>query len=450
MIDRNASYLVVGMGRSGLGAARVLKQLGCRLAVQDSKTEAQLPAELTAEMKAAGIPCYFGREPEEAFDVIVLSPGVPKELPFLQRAAEAGSRIIGELELAWQMDKGHYVAITGTNGKTTTTVLCGEIFAAAGRETHVVGNVGLAVSGEVLTAGPESWFVTEVSSFQLDVTEEFHPVVSAILNITPDHMDRHKTLENYKAAKAKVFRQQGPEDCCVLNADDPETMTLAPRCRAKLCPFSRKTLLADGCCVEAGELVLRKEGKTVARFCRADELQIPGAHNLENALAAAAISYAAGIPAETIASVLRSFRGVEHRMEPVRELGGIRFINDSKGTNPDASIKAIEAIPGGIILLAGGYDKGSSYDEFIGAFQGKVKRMILMGATAEKIRAEAERQGFTDLEMAKDMHESVAKAYAAAAPGDTVLLSPACASWDMYRCFEERGEDFKAEVLALK
>ncbi|MDO4859937.1 MAG: UDP-N-acetylmuramoyl-L-alanine--D-glutamate ligase, partial [Bacillota bacterium] len=378
--------------------------------------------------------------------------GVPPTLGFIEEAKANGAEIIGELELAYRMGKGNYVAITGTNGKTTTTTLVGEMFKNAGKKTNVVGNIGFAVVTEAVNADDDTWMVTEASSFQLETTADFKPLVSAILNLTEDHMDRHKTMENYGAAKAKAFANQGPDEYLVINYDDKACFALAGNCKAEVIPFSRLEKLDKGAYVEDGVITVKTpEGEKVS-FCKADELIIPGSHNLENALAAAAIGYFAGLDPAVITETLTTFQGVEHRIEFCGELNGVRFVNDSKGTNPDASIKAVQAIKGGIILIAGGYDKDSGYDELIEAFEGKVRYMMLLGVTAPKIKAAAERLGFTDSIICKDMEECVKKGFELAKPGDTVLLSPACASWDMYDCFEQRGEHFKkcAKELGAK
>jgi UDP-N-acetylmuramoylalanine--D-glutamate ligase len=375
---------------------------------------------------------------------------VPTDTGFVRKAQDAGAEVIGELEIAYRVGKGKYVAITGTNGKTTTTTLVGEVFKNAGRKTYVVGNVGVAVISKALGAGEEDWLVTETSSFQLETTRHFRPEVSALLNITPDHLDRHKTMENYARAKAMIFQNQDESQYFVVNGDDPASMELAVRCGAKVIPFSRKKTLPLGCFVMEGNIVIRDEEGQCVDICGEDELKIPGAHNLENALAAAAVSYFAGVSPAVIARTLRTFEGVEHRLEFSGEVDGVRFVNDSKGTNPDASIKALEAMKGGIVLIAGGYDKGSGYDEFVEAFQGRVKHLILLGKTAPKIKETAERHGFTDITVCRDMGECVKTGHRLAAPGDTVLLSPACASWDMYTSFEQRGEHFKSCVRDLE
>ena len=451
---KDKKVLVIGMGRSGKAAVEALVSAGAAVSVQDSKAVDQLEPSFVAYLDTNGITKYLGCVPDDmgAFDVLVLSPGVPPTLNFIEAAKAAGAEIIGELELAYRLGNGRYVAITGTNGKTTTTTLVGEIYKASGRKTEVVGNIGIAVISKAIQADADSWLVTEVSSFQLETIDRFRPVVSAILNLTPDHMDRHKTMENYGRAKAAVFKNQTEDEYCVLNYDDKACFELAERegCKAKVVPFSRKEELEFGAFAHEGRIVIKDETGALVDICGCDELQIPGTHNLENALAAAAIAYFGGIDRDVIARVLRTFAGVEHRIEACGEVNGVRFVNDSKGTNPDAAIKAIEAMKENIILIAGGYDKGSTYDEFIGAFGSSVKKLILLGATAPKIKETAERMGFTDIIMAEDMEDCVAKAYESAVPGDVVLLSPACASWDMYDNFEQRGDHFKSCVKDLQ
>ncbi len=449
---KDKKVLIVGMGKSGVAAAEAMVKLGAEVSVQDSKTEDKMDQQLMAFLKENSVKCYLACVPEDmsAFDMLILSPGVPPTLPFIEEAEAAGAEIIGELEIAYRVGNGNYVAITGTNGKTTTTTLVGEIYKASGRRTYVVGNIGVAVISKALTAEEDSWLVTEASSFQLETIKEFQPEVSAILNLTPDHMDRHKTMENYGAAKAQVFANQTEEQYCVMNYDDKVCFELAENCRAKVVPFSRTEELEFGAYVKDGMLVIRDESGEITEICRADELKIPGTHNLENALAACAITYFGGIDAEVIADVLKSFMGVEHRIEFCGEINGVRFINDSKGTNPDAAIKAIEAMKKNIILIAGGYDKNSSFDEFVAAFDGRVKSLLLLGKTATKIKEAAENAGFTQSIILNDMEACVNEAYRIAEPGDVVLLSPACASWDMYTSFEHRGRHFKSCVEALE
>ena len=435
------------MGRSGRAAAGALVDQGAAVSIQDSKGADSFDQEFLDEMRAAGVTEFLGCLPEDmsAFDMLVLSPGVPPTLDFIEDAKAAGAEIIGELELAYRLCKGRFVAITGTNGKTTTTTLVGEIYKASGADTIVGGNIGNAIAVDAMNAGEDTVMVTEVSSFQLETVKDFRPVVSAILNLTPDHMDRHKTMENYGRAKARVFENQGPDQYCVLNYDDSACFELAERegCRAKVVPFSRKEELEFGAFAKDGRIVIKNEAGDLVDICGVDELQIPGTHNLENALAAAAVCYFGGVDPEIIGEAMKAFPGVAHRIELCCEKNGVRFVNDSKGTNTDAAIKAIEAMKENIILIAGGYDKGATYDEFINVFPGRVKELILLGKTAPLIKAAAEAAGFTSITMAADMEECVAIAWEKAQPGDVVLLSPACASWDMYDNFEQRGDHFR-------
>lgn len=444
--------LIVGLGNSGKAAVQAMVKLGAVVSVQDNKTEEDIDPQLLTFLKDKSVTCYLGCQPEDmsSFDMMILSPGVSPELDFIKTARDSGVEITGELEIAYRIGNGRYVAITGTNGKTTTTTLVGEIYKAADKKTYVVGNIGVAVISKALTAEEDSWLITETSSFQLETIKDFRPQVSAILNLTPDHMDRHKTMENYGNAKAQVFINQTPDQYCVMNYDDKECFKLSEKCNARIVPFSRLEELDFGAYVKDDTLVIKNEDGEVVEICRADELKIPGSHNLENALAAAAIAYFGGINPDIIAKVLRQFNGVEHRIELCNEIDGVRFVNDSKGTNPDAAIKAIEAMKENIILIAGGYDKNSSFDEFAEAFDGRVKALILLGKTASKIKAAAENAGFTNTVILKDMEACVREAYRIAEPGDVVLLSPACASWDMYTSFEQRGRHFKSCVQALE
>lgn len=447
----NKRVLVVGMGNSGKAAVQAMLALKAAVSVQDSKPEDSIDPQLLAFLKDKNVTCYFGRQPEDMgqFDMLIISPGVSPELAFIQAARKAGVEIIGELEIAYRVGSGNYVAITGTNGKTTTTTLVGEIYKAAGKKTYVVGNIGVAVISKALSAERDSWLVTETSSFQLETIKEFQPAVSAILNLTPDHLDRHKTMENYGSAKARIFENQTAGQYCIINYDDKDCFQLAKRCCAKVVPFSRKEILDFGAFVKDGRIVIKTEDGSLVEFCRADELNIPGGHNLENALAACAIAYFGGIGPAVITRTLKSFMGVEHRIEFCGEVDGVRFINDSKGTNPDAAIKAIEAMKKNIILIAGGYDKNASFDEFVAAFDGRVKALMLLGKTATKIKEAAERAEFSNSIILKDMDACVKEAFRIAKPGDVVLLSPACASWDMYTSFEQRGSHFKECVRAL-
>lgn len=448
----NKNVLVVGLGKSGIAAAQALSKRGARVSVQDSKNQGSIDPQLVTYLKNENVTCYFATEPDEhtSFDLIVLSPGVSPDLPFVKKAAESGVWVIGELELAYQLGHGHYIGITGTNGKTTTTTLVGEMLHNADRDTAVVGNIGVAVTTRALTATEDTWMVTEVSSFQLETIRHFRPQVSAILNLTPDHMDRHKTLEEYGRVKARIFENQKLQDFLIINFDDKPCFKLSAKAKATVVPFSRLVELSFGAFVKDGIITIRDQAGVETAFCHKDELMIPGTHNLENALAATAIAYFAGVKPDVILRTLLEFSGVEHRIEFVNEIDGVRFVNDSKGTNPDAAIKAIEAISAPIFLIAGGYDKGSDFGDLIDACQDKVDMMFLLGKTAAKIKDTAESKGFTKTIILKDMETCVNEAFRQAKPGTTVLLSPACASWDMYENFEQRGRHFKDCVAGLE
>jgi len=448
---KNKKVLIVGLGKSGIAAAEAMIRLGAEVYVQDAKKEENVDANLATYLKENGAVCYFDQLPPDMgiFDMVILSPGVSPEVAFVQEAREKGAEIVGELEIAFRIGSGNYVAITGTNGKTTTTTLVGEIFKAAERKTYVVGNIGVAVISASIDAPEDAWMVTETSSFQLETTKHFKPVVSALLNLTPDHLNRHHTMEAYGAAKAMIFANQREDGYAIVNFDDKMCWELAADCKAKVVPFTRKETLDFGAFVQDGSLVVKNEAGELVVFCRTDELKIIGDHNLENALAAAAICYFAGIDADVIGETLRNFGGVEHRIEYCGTIEGVKYYNDSKGTNTDAAVTALRALKENIILIAGGDAKGQDFDDFIKGFNGSVKTMILLGRDAGFIQEAADRQGFKDYVFCKDMEECVAKAHELAVPGDHVLLSPACASWDMYKNFEQRGDHFKECVSRL-
>jgi UDP-N-acetylmuramoylalanine--D-glutamate ligase len=444
--------LIAGLGKSGLAALNYLSLLGADISAYDKKDIEWDDPKTYKKLEELGVKGYFnGAEvPDEKWAYIVMSPGMPPQADFVRAGVTQGAVLTGDLELAAEIGAGTFVAITGTNGKTTTTTLTGEMFAEGGFDVRVTGNIGTPVISTVAEDAKDRVYVTEVSSFQLETTKVFKPKVSAILNITPDHLDRHGTVEDYAAAKAKIFENQDENDFFVYNADDPAVTELSGTCRAKLMPFSRLTELKAGAFVKDGKLVIRDEEGTETELLATKELRIPGNHNLENALAAAAIAYCGGVSAKAIKKSLKTFKGVEHRMEPVATLKGVKFVNDSKGTNPDASLMAIRATEPDIILIAGGYDKHSDFHPFIQGFDGKVTHLLLMGATAEQIKNTAEEEGFHDVTVCEDMSQCVRLGFELAKKDDTVLLSPACASWGMYNCFEERGEHFKKCVEELR
>lgn len=443
--------LVVGLGKSGKAAVKALAELHACVSVQDSAPASKMDPEFKAFLDDKGFRAFLAENPEDpcSYDMMVLSPGVPIYLDWVNEARDGGVEIVGELELAYRISRGRYVAITGTNGKTTTTTLTGEIFKASGRKTSVVGNIGNAVITAALDSSEDDWMVAEVSSFQLETTSEFRPVVSAMLNLTPDHLNRHKTMEAYGEAKARAFANQDESEYLVINLDDEASMKLTEGCRAKLAPFSRKKELDFGAYLADGELIIRDEEGTIHPICRASDLQIIGDHNVENALAAAAVAFFAGIDAETIGEAVKAFPGVEHRIEYSGTIDGVKYYNDSKGTNVDAAVIALKALRENIILIAGGDGKAQDFTELAEAFEGKVKALVLLGRDAAQIEACARKAGFTEIYNEKDMEACVAKARELACTGDKVLLSPACASWDMYPNYEVRGEHFKKCVSAL-
>ncbi|MGN1383216.1 MAG: UDP-N-acetylmuramoyl-L-alanine--D-glutamate ligase [Eubacterium sp.] len=446
------NVLIIGLGRSGIAAAQAMLHLHAKVSIQDSKKREEIDTGLLSMFEDQGVKFYLNETPKDMtqFDMLILSPGVSPELPFIQEAMNAGVEVTGELEIAYRVAKGRFIAITGTNGKTTTTTLTGEIFKRAGRSTYVVGNIGNAVIAASEKSKEDDWMVTEASSFQLETTRYFKPVVSAILNISPDHMNRHHTMGAYIAAKSKIFENQTENDYFVTNMDDPVCRKLMEQSRAKVVPFSSTQQLEFGAFVQNGRLVLKKEDGTVVDFLGADEMKIIGDHNIQNALAAAAISYCAGIDEKTIGDAIRAFGGVEHRLEYCGNIQGVDYYNDSKGTNTDAAEIAIKAVGKNIILIAGGDAKGQNFDDFVKYFQGRVKHVILLGRDAHFIRESAEKTGFDAFTECKDMDDCVKKAFEMAQPGDTVLLSPACASWDMYDNYEQRGDHFKDCVRRLE
>ena len=447
---KNKNILVVGMGKSGKAAIKALLSFGAKVSAQDSNTADKMDSEFIAYLEKNAVQTNFGEKPHDMsiYDMLVLSPGVPPTLDFIVEAKNSGAEIIGELELAYRLTQGKYVAITGTNGKTTTTTLVGEIFKASGRHTAVVGNIGNPVVTEAINSQPQDWMVAEVSSFQLETVHDFKPVVSAILNLTPDHLNRHKTMEAYGAAKAAVFANQTADEYLVINYDDKTCYSLAKNCEATLVPFSRKVELEYGAYLRGDTLVVNN-GKTIETICRASDLKIIGDHNIENALAAAAICYWAGIDVGTISQTIKDFPGVEHRIEFCREIAGAKYYNDSKGTNVDASVIAIKALKENIILIAGGDGKAQDFTDLANHLNGPVKALVLLGRDAPIIEKSARAAGFTNIYNEPDMAAVVKKCHELAKPGDNVLLSPACASWDMYKSYEVRGEDFKNCVKAL-
>lgn len=437
--------LVVGLGKSGKAAARALNESGAVVSVQDSKTADGLDTQFLSYMQNEGIKAWLGEEPYDMreYDMLVMSPGVPLTLDFIREAQKIGLEIIGEIELAYRIGEAKFAAITGTNGKTTTTTLVGEIFKASGRNTAVVGNIGNPVVTEALGTTDKDWLVAEVSSFQLETTADFRPAVSAILNLTPDHLNRHGTMEAYGQAKARIAANQTASDYLIINADDKDAFKLSSDTEATIIPFSRTSEPEAGAYLDGSSIMVKGSDGSRHLICDRAELQIIGDHNVENVLAASAICYFAGIDPEVISDTVKSFAGVEHRIEYCGTIDDVDYYNDSKGTNVDAAVIALRALRDRIILIAGGDGKGQSFDDLAVHFQGCVKELVLLGRDAPIIEESARKVGFNNIHNCKDMPECVRKAAELAEPGDKVLLSPACASWDMYSSYEQRGKHFK-------
>lgn len=439
--------LVCGMARSGIAAAKLLNRLGARVTLQDMKKREEISADVLA-LEGEGIVLYTGANPDEiacAQDLIVLSPGIPCDLPFIAAAEKAGIEVISEVELAYRLTPCPITAITGTNGKTTTTTLTGEIMKTAYSGTAVVGNIGIPYSEEVERLTEKDWVVAEISSFQMEKAKEFHPHISAVLNITPDHLNRHKTMDVYIAMKERVFAKQTAADFCILNHGDETCRKMADKTAAKVFFFDSSETLAEGIYLD-GDAIEVRWGAINETLIHVDELQILGVHNYENVMAAAAMAICAGISLDAIRKVLKEFAGVAHRIEYVATVDGVDYYNDSKGTNVDASIRAVLAMKKPIVLIGGGYDKGSSFDEWTKLFPGRVKHLVLIGVTAPKVRASAEKFGFTAISDCETFAEAVDLCREKAEDGDCVLLSPACASWGMFDNYEQRGDMFKEQV----
>ena len=442
--------LVCGMARSGIAAAKLLKRLGAEVTLQDMKKREDISADVL-NLENEGIVLYTGANPDDiacAQDIIVLSPGIPCDLPFITAAEAAGVSVISEVELAYTLTKCPITAITGTNGKTTTTTLTGEIMKAVYGNTAVVGNIGIPYSEEVERLTEKDWVVAEISSFQMEKAKEFHPHISAVLNITPDHLNRHKTMEVYIAMKERVFEKQTAEDFCILNHGDEACRKMADKTAAKVFFFSSSEKLEEGIYLDGETIEVRWNGISET-LINVNDLQILGVHNHENVMAAAAAAICANIPLDIIRDVLKAFAGVEHRIEYVATVDGVDYYNDSKGTNVDASIRAVLAMKKPIVLIGGGYDKGSSFDEWTQLFPGRVKHLVLIGVTAPLVRASAEKFGFTAISECETFKEAVFLCREKAEDGDCVLLSPACASWGMFDNYEQRGDMFKEYVNAL-
>ena len=444
--------LIVGMARSGIAAAQLLCREGASVTVSDMKPREAFGDKLDV---LNGLPIAFrmgedGLDALNGQDVLVISPGVPIDAPIVKAAKEKGVRVTGEMEMASTILKGSLVAVTGTNGKTTTVSLLGAIFEAAGKIVHVCGNIGYPISAAALESKYDHVVVAEVSSFQLETTETFHPLSAAVLNVTEDHLNRHGTMEVYTGLKRHIFDAQDGSNFAVLNYDDEICRKMAKGLKSQVLFFSRQREVEQGAFVRDGKIVVRVGGEE-KNVCGADELKIPGPHNLENALAAAAVAFSRGVPAPVIRQAMRTFPGVEHRIEFTRELDGVRYINDSKGTNVDSTIKAVQSMKAPTAIILGGYDKHVSFDALAEEIVKTplIENCVLIGVTANQIEEALKKAGYTHIHHAGSMQEAVETCRALSKPGGNVLLSPACASFDMFEDYEQRGRIFKEIVGQL-
>ncbi len=454
MIYENKKVLVVGMARSGVAAVQLLRANGAIVTVNDSKTEEELGDSLSV-LEGLQIERKFGcgaMELLEGKEILVISPGIPDTAPFVVKAKEMGLYVIGELELAFQLSRGTLIAVSGTNGKTTTVSLLGEIFRNAGKMTHVVGNIGYPYSLAALVSRKEDVVVCEVSSFQMETADSFRPHVALLTNITEDHLNRHGTMEVYTAMKMRMFRKQGSEDYAIFNADDPGSKGLRKKVNSRVMKFSRKREVREGAFVRDGSIIIRMNGEERV-VCPVREVRIPGPHNLENALGAVCAAAAMNVPIPVIRYSLKTFKGVEHRIESVRVLEGVEYFNDSKGTNVDSTIKAVQTMTKPTVIILGGYDKHTSFDplsEEMVRHPDTMREAVILGDTGDQIEQSLRRNGYEHITRVETMQEAVDKSRELAQNGWNVLLSPACASFDMFKDYEERGRIFKKMVMDLK
>lgn len=442
---------IIGMAKSGLAAAEFLAQRGAKVLVSDSKSAEKLASEIDF-LNSRNIKSEIGGHSKDALlnaDLIIVSPGVPLEIAPLVEARRAGKKLIGEIELASLFLKGKIVGITGSNGKTTTTALTGEVLAGANFYTQVGGNIGTPLISLVDTSKDDGFTVAELSSFQLESTETLHLKVAALLNITPNHLDRYKSFNDYAEAKRRIFLNQNADDFAILNADDELVSSMANSTAAEKIFFSRQKELSTGIFLRGDEIIYRdKKGLEQILLNPSKDVRLRGSHNLENVMVALAVGIALNASVSSMRDTIAKFRGIEHRLEPVAEIKGVHFVNDSKATSVDAAIKAVEAFTGNLILILGGKDKGSDYSPLRSLIAERVKHLILIGAASDKI--EAALSGICPLTRASTMGDAVAKGFSFAQNGDTVLLAPACSSYDMFDNFEQRGQVFKAEVAKLQ
>lgn len=444
------NVLVVGAGISGLGAAHVLIRHGYRVLISDLHDNIKDLKEKQTLLEL-GVIFKFGAQAEillKNIDTVVVSPVVPLENPIVAAALKKGIPVISEVELAYRMTKAPILAVTGTNGKTTTTTLLGDMINDSGIPFALAGNMGISLSREAELVPENGLIAAEISSFQLEFIDTFRPKAAVILNITPDHMERHHTMENYVETKARIFENMGKDQCILLSAEDSYTPYLTKKAHAEVCLFSTKKSVKEGACLLDDTLVLKRHEQEIV-LAKIQDIQLKGNQNYENILAASFLAYEGGIPVESIRHAILSFKGLPHRIEFVGTFNGILYYNDSKATNVDAAIKGMEAFNKPVILIAGGHDKGTPLNSFMEAAKKHVKHLILIGEAAPRFKVEAEKFHITSVVLASDMEEAVKKGKELAGEGDTVLLSPACSSFDMYSSFEERGLHFKRIVNKL-
>ena len=450
---KGKKVVVAGTGKSGIAAAKLLLQTGASVVLFDENEKVDEKQIRNRFLDGSQLSIVIGqmtKELAQSAEWMVISPGISIEAPFTEYFREAGVPIWSEVELAYRFGKGKLAAITGTNGKTTTTTLVGELMKAYYDSVFVVGNIGTPYTEASLLMNEDTVTVAEISSFQLESVDAFHPQISAVLNVTPDHLNRHHTMEIYADTKMEIASNQTAAEICVLNYDDEITRAMAEKIPAKAVFFSRLNDLEDGICLKADEIVIKQNGTVKASVCARQELKLLGDHNIENVMAGVAIAYYMGVPLDIIHNVVVQFKAVEHRIEYVDTIDDVDYYNDSKGTNPDAAIKGIQAMLKPTVLIAGGYDKQVAFDEWIQSFDGKVRALVLIGVTAPMIAETAKQYGFNNIIMASSLEEAVVIAKKQAQAGDAVLLSPACASWDMFDSYEQRGDLFKQYVKQLK
>ncbi|MDL2280428.1 UDP-N-acetylmuramoyl-L-alanine--D-glutamate ligase [Selenomonadales bacterium OttesenSCG-928-I06] len=449
---KNKNILILGAGISGISAAEVLSAQGANVTLSDTKEKKDLKSPIHI-LDTTSVNLSLGRQDEnllEKIDYLVLSPGISINIPLVKKAIEKNIPVISEIEAAYRLCEAKIIAVTGTNGKTTTTTLLGEMVKTTNKKVAVGGNIGIALSKEVIDIPQDGLVVAEISSYQLEGVSTFKPYISLILNITPDHIERHGSLENYQKTKERIFENQTDSDYIILNYDDEKTCEMKDRVKGKLIYFSRKENLENmnSIFVKDGKITISLD-KTKTDICHIDDIKIRGNHNLENALAASVAAFLAGVTKENISCILKTFEGVEHRIEPTATINGVSYFNDSKATNPESTIKALESFPKNIILIAGGKDKNTDLDEFLNLVKERVDELILLGEAKERFYNEATKHNIKNIHQVTTFKEAVELAHKLAKEPQVVLLSPACASFDMFDNYEQRGEEFKKLVRSL-